>query len=68
MSYMHAKDAAQQVVGQARDRAGQYYEQGKAKMADMRTKVEDSVRENPMRAVLIAAGAGLLLGMLLRRR
>lgn len=68
MSYAHARDAAQQAVEQARDRAAQYYEQGKAKAIDLEHKIEDSVRENPMRSVLIAAGAGLLLGMLLRRR
>ena len=30
--------------------------------------VEDMVREQPMKSVLIAVGAGLVLGMLLRRR
>lgn len=68
MSYAHAREKAQEVMGQARERATQYYEQGKTKAIDMQHKLEDSVRENPMRSVLIAAGAGLVLGMLLRRR
>ncbi len=68
LSYLHARDAAHQVVGQVRERASQYYEQGKAKAADMRVKVQDTVREHPMKSILIAACAGLLIGMLLRRR
>ena len=68
LSYMHARDAAQQVVGQAKERATEYYERGRAKAADMRAKVEASVRDYPMRSVLIAAGAGLLIGMLLGHR
>lgn len=68
MSYMHAREAAQQVVGQVQQRASEYYEQGKTKAADLRVKVEEAVREHPIRSILITAGAGLLLGMLLRRR
>jgi ElaB/YqjD/DUF883 family membrane-anchored ribosome-binding protein len=68
LSYLHARDAAQQIAGQVRTRASQYLESGKAKAADMRVKVEDTVREHPLKTILIAAGAGLLIGMLLRRR
>lgn len=68
LSYLHARDAAQQVVGEVRNRAADYLEQGKAKAADVRVKVQDTVREHPIKTILIAAGAGLLLGMLLRRR
>lgn len=68
MSYLHARDAAQHIAGEVRTRANQYFETGKAKAADMRAKVEDTVREHPLKTVLIAAGAGLLIGFLLRRR
>lgn len=68
LSYMHARDAARQVAGQVRERATQYLEHGKTAATDMRAKVEDTVREHPLKSVLIAAGAGLLIGMLLRRR
>jgi ElaB/YqjD/DUF883 family membrane-anchored ribosome-binding protein len=68
LSYLHARDAAQQVVGQVRDRATEYLEQGKAKAADMRVRVEDTVRDHPIKTILVAAGVGVLIGMLLRRR
>ena len=68
MSYLHARDAAQQVVGQVQQRAAEYLEQGKTKATDLRVKVEETVREYPIRSLLITAGAGLLIGMLLRRR
>lgn len=68
LSYLHARDAAQQVVGQVQERATEYLEQGKSKAADLRVKVEETVREHPIRSILITAGAGLLIGMLLRRR
>ena len=54
-------------------------EQGKAALADMQAKVSEKtrecmrttdvyVRDNPWQAVGIAAGIGLLVGLLLRRR
>ncbi len=68
LSYLHARDAAQHLAGQVRTRASQYLETGKARAADLRVKVEDTVREHPLKTILIAAGAGLLIGVLLRRR
>lgn len=67
-TYDAAREKAQQVMGQVRDRAGAYYQQGREKAADYEQRVEEMVREQPMKAVLIAAGVGLLLGVLLRRR
>lgn len=54
--------------GQVRERAGAYYQQGREKAVDYEQRIEEMVREQPMKSVLIAAGAGLVLGMLLRRR
>ena len=67
-TYDAARDKAQQVMGQARERASEYYQQGKEKAADYTGRVEDMVREQPIKSVLIAIGAGLLLGMLFRRK
>lgn len=67
MSYAHARDAAKEVVGQVRDRATSYYGTGKDKAHDAQLKVEEFVREQPLKSVLIAAGVGLALGVLLRR-
>ena len=67
-TYDAARDKAQQVMGQARERAGEYYQQGRDKAAEYEGRVEEMVREQPIKSVLIAIGAGLVLGMLLRRR
>jgi ElaB/YqjD/DUF883 family membrane-anchored ribosome-binding protein len=67
MSYSHARDAARQAYDQVRGQTTDYLQQGKAKMSDYQQQIEEQVREKPMRSVLIAAGAGLLVGMLLRR-
>lgn len=67
-SYANAREAARNAASQAREKASEYYSQGREKAAEYGQKVEDMVREQPIKSVLIAAGAGLLLGMLLRRR
>lgn len=48
------------------DRSAQYLRSADAQK--MRTDVEDQVRRNPGRALLVAGAAGLMLGVLLRRR
>lgn len=68
LSYEHAKDAATQVVGQVRERAADYLAKGKDKAKSMQGGTEEFIRENPVKSILIAAGAGLLVGFLLRRR
>lgn len=67
MSYEHAKDAARQVCGQVRTQAQNYYAQGKAKAGEYCESVEGVIRERPLRSVAIAAAAGLVIGLLLRR-
>jgi ElaB/YqjD/DUF883 family membrane-anchored ribosome-binding protein len=47
----------------ARDTAAEYWEQGRAKAEEVTETVQTRVRENPMAAVLIAAGVGFLIGM-----
>ncbi len=65
-------------VAAARHRIGQSLEEGKKSLADAEEIVLDKtkevtkaadvyVRKNPWNAVGIAAGAGLILGLLLRR-
>ena len=48
------------------DRSAQYVRSADAQR--VKTDVEDQVRRNPGRALLVAGAAGLLLGVLLRRR
>lgn len=68
LSFEHAKDAATQAANQVRDRAAEYYSKGKEKVQACEETTEQYIRDNPMKSVLIAAGAGLVIGFLLRRR
>jgi ElaB/YqjD/DUF883 family membrane-anchored ribosome-binding protein len=71
----HLRDAAVEQYENVRDRAAGYVEAGRAKIEAGRAKaremeegVESYVQENPIQAVLIAAGVGMLIGLLWRRR
>ncbi len=70
--------AAQAKVDELRGKAGEYYEQARGRAEDYydqardraRTFQEDGeayVRDNPLRAVLVALGAGFILGLIFRR-
>lgn len=62
-----AKDAAQEQLGQLRDTATEYYQQGREKAVEWRGDVQSYIREEPVKSVLLAAGIGLILGFLWRR-
>jgi len=64
----HARDAAAATYGNLRDQAQGYIEQGKERAVRWEKSLEEAVQEQPLRAILIAAGAGMLLGLLWRRR
>ena len=66
-SYAHAKDAATQVVGEVRERAAEYYAKGKEKAKAVQGGTGEFIRENPVKSILIATGAGLLAGFLLKK-
>ena len=63
-----AKEKAVEYVDEGKQKTAQYYEQGKLEASRIEDQVESYVRQNPLKSVLIATGAGLLLGMLMRRR
>lgn len=58
-----AKEKYEQYSGQAR----QYYEQGRETAQDWEQSVESYIQEKPLQALAIAAGVGLLLGLLWKR-
>jgi ElaB/YqjD/DUF883 family membrane-anchored ribosome-binding protein len=62
------RDVATEKYDQIRDQASEYYRQGKLRAQAIEEDMIDFVREKPVKAVLIAAGVGLLLGVFLRRR
>lgn len=61
------KDSASEYYQQGREKAQEYYEQGRQKAMELEQNLEDYVREQPLKSVMIAAGVGLLLGILWRR-
>jgi len=62
------KELASDTIHRLTDSASEYYKEGLHKAQNLEKSFEDKIRKNPMEAVLIAAGIGLLLGALWRRR
>jgi ElaB/YqjD/DUF883 family membrane-anchored ribosome-binding protein len=62
------RDAAQEKLGQVRENATEYYEQGRDNVHGVLCNFEQYVRERPVKSVLIAAGIGLLFGRFWMRR
>ena len=58
------RDTAQQQYEQLRQQANDYYERGRERALEMEQSLEQYVQEKPIQALLMAAGAGLLLGLL----
>ncbi len=61
------RDAAQEQFQNLRETAGQYYEDGRQRAMEWEQGVEEYVREQPVKSLLIAAGVGMLLGIIWRR-
>ena len=61
------RDAAAEKMNDLRDQAGEYYEQGKQHAQEWEQGLEDYIREKPIQSLLIAAGVGMLLGILWKR-
>ena len=52
----------------AEERISEYYNAGIKKAKSLEGDLETEIRKNPIRSLAIAAGVGLLLGVLWRRR
>jgi ElaB/YqjD/DUF883 family membrane-anchored ribosome-binding protein len=61
------RDQATQQYDQMRDQATQYYEQGRQRATEMEQSLEQYVHEKPIQSLLMAAGVGMLLGVLWKR-
>jgi ElaB/YqjD/DUF883 family membrane-anchored ribosome-binding protein len=55
-------------LSDARDTTGQWLKGAKAKAKDCADDVSGYIQRNPYKSVAIAAGVGLLVGLLLKRR
>jgi ElaB/YqjD/DUF883 family membrane-anchored ribosome-binding protein len=63
-----ARSLAEEQVAQARDTAAQYWEDGRQRAADWEASLEDMIRNEPVKSLAIAVGAGFVLGFLFRGR
>jgi ElaB/YqjD/DUF883 family membrane-anchored ribosome-binding protein len=61
------RDKASEQYEHLRDTAGEYYEQGRRKAQEWQHGLEEYVQEQPIKSLLIAAGVGMLLGILWKR-
>jgi len=62
-----ALDAAKKKVGQMHNGAKALYAKGRGQAKSVQTQAENYIREEPIKALLIAAAAGLTIGWLLTR-
>jgi ElaB/YqjD/DUF883 family membrane-anchored ribosome-binding protein len=63
-----AKEVSQEKLRETKEFAGEYVTKGKEKAGELEETVVTYIRQNPVKSVLTAAGAGALLGFLLSRR
>ena len=61
------RDAASEQYDQVRRQAQEYYEQGRERARELEQNLESYVQEKPIQSLLIAAGVGMLLGILWKR-
>jgi ElaB/YqjD/DUF883 family membrane-anchored ribosome-binding protein len=61
------RDQAREKYNQLSDQARDYYDQGRQKAQEWEQGLESYIQEKPLQAVLIAAGVGVLLGLLWKR-
>jgi ElaB/YqjD/DUF883 family membrane-anchored ribosome-binding protein len=61
------RDAATQQYHTAVDTAQDYYQQGRDRAMEWQGQVEEYVRDQPLKALAIAAGVGVVLGILWKR-
>jgi ElaB/YqjD/DUF883 family membrane-anchored ribosome-binding protein len=57
----------QELATQGKEVAAEYYEEGRERVLAWQQQLENQVREKPIQSLLIAAGIGLLFGLLKRR-
>ena len=61
------RDKSQEIVRQGEDTASDYSQQGRQQLEAVENTLENSIRAKPLQSVLIAAGIGMFLGLLLKK-
>jgi ElaB/YqjD/DUF883 family membrane-anchored ribosome-binding protein len=61
------RDKAQEMVRQGADTASDYYQQGRQQLEAVEHTLEDAIRAKPLQSILIAAGIGMVLGLLVKK-
>ena len=62
------KDMATDGIQRLRSTANEYVDQGRVKAREVQETVEEHVRDEPMKALVIAAAVGFLFGVFFVRR
>jgi ElaB/YqjD/DUF883 family membrane-anchored ribosome-binding protein len=62
------RDATSRKAEELRARAGDFYDDTRHRAVDFERTLEQRIREKPLQSVAIAAGVGILLGVLWIRR
>jgi ElaB/YqjD/DUF883 family membrane-anchored ribosome-binding protein len=62
-----AYDAAAEKYENAKETAAEYYKSGREKAMEWESQIESYVRERPIKSLLMAAGVGVVLGMIWKR-
>jgi ElaB/YqjD/DUF883 family membrane-anchored ribosome-binding protein len=63
-----ARGAAEQQYEALRETAGEYLQQGRQRAMEMEKQVQSRIVEKPMQSIMIAAGIGFVLGVIMSRR
>jgi len=62
------KHLAEDAVNLVKNNATEYYQQGVKKAQNLEKTLESRIKENPVQALLIAAGVGFVIGAFMARR
>jgi ElaB/YqjD/DUF883 family membrane-anchored ribosome-binding protein len=61
------REGAEETASQLKGSAGEQWQDTRVKARELHASMEDYVRANPTKAILTAAGIGLILGLISRR-
>ncbi|MCA8953647.1 MAG: DUF883 family protein [Planctomycetes bacterium] len=67
-AWRNGKHAVTDVVSRGSAKAGELWDSAKSEAGRLRNNTDEIIRERPLTSVLIAAGVGAVLGLLLRPR